>query len=210
MNTRTLRWLWTLLMMTSVSSISANCDPNAGLVDTDQCFPQPAPPRVNHLSPSLLLREIANGDAAGVFQQLSVTDEQFAWFERKVSSARPEWITVAVALYAQPILRPQREALEDMLAHALPRAPARILPLVGNPLSVESVCKAPSQLRSISANLHHVNQSELALRRLRTRRFEAAKAFCLGNLAHLKAELLAQQNDAQPSIAADAPQAARR
>jgi hypothetical protein len=207
MNSHTLRWLWTLLIVTHFSSTWANCDPTIGLVDADRCFPQPTGGLVDRPSPSLLLRDIANGDAARVTRLLEGTDERFAWFERSVSSGQPQWIAVAVALYEQPILPPLRQALEEMLALALPRAPARILPLVGNPLPVEALCKAPSNLRSVSARLHHIDQSERALRGLRTRRFEDAKAFCLGNLAHVKAELAAQQNVAQPPVAVDQPQA---
>jgi len=184
----------------------ANCDPERGLVDTDKCFPSPPADRtIERLDPRFLLAAIETGYLDYVVWQLR-SDEQFEWFESQVASGKPVWLDVAVALYRQPILPPLRDCLEDMIAHALPYAPARVLPLIGTEFSVESICTSPrsfvgeSRPLTPQQQLRHLERAELTLDAFPTRRFADAKLFCLVNLQHLKAELLRRQAEEQPVV----------
>jgi hypothetical protein len=93
-------------------------------------------------SPQALLGRIAKEGGHKVLEDLWEGDGDFGRVTAGIESGEPSWLKVAVAL------RPFSDAgaslsLDYAVARALPKAPDRVMALVGHGFAMEDICTSP-------------------------------------------------------------------
>jgi hypothetical protein len=159
--------------------------------------------------PQALLVDIEREGARPVLSRLWADHQLFEAITGRVALGSAAWLEVARRL------RPASDAaaslsLDFAVARALHRAPSRVLPMIGGDFRLRFICTSPYIEAPLSVDIAHLRAVERTLSNFRTTKYAAVKAQCLAEIQRLLSELMARAGAAQPSVAEDAPQAARR
>jgi len=128
-----------------------------------------------------LLRQIDTEGSRSVLNQLWDNGEAFDHVCDMIELADAKWLEVARRL------RPASDAgaslsLDYSVARALPRAPERVLALIGNGFAIQNICTSPFIEPEPGVAEEYQRRTAAALRRIRTANLSAIAIECLNRV----------------------------
>jgi hypothetical protein len=138
------------------------------------------PARDAVLIPEVVLREIDSQGPRTVLERLSENEALFAGIE----SGDPRWLEVARRLRGVSDASTSL-SLNYSVARALPKAPERVLTLIGRGFTVNDVCTSPFIEPEPRVAEEYAKRAEAALRHVTTSHLTKARDRCL-ELVHLR------------------------
>ncbi|MFN4352135.1 MAG: hypothetical protein ACK4F6_15135 [Hylemonella sp.] len=139
-------------------------------------------------NPEGLVAEVQRDGARAVVTRLWADEALFDAILVQIESGDAAWLEVARHL------RPgsdagSSESLNYAVALALPRAPSRVLPMIGKGFQLAFVCTAPHTDANLSVVMGHLRSVEKALKNFKTNKHAVVKAECLASVRSRMKEL---------------------
>jgi hypothetical protein len=136
---------------------------------------------IKRVDPNFLLAQIAEQGAASVLKRLWNDSEAFDKVCTAIETADPTWLRVAQRL------RPVSDAaaalsLDYSVARAIPKAPERVLALIGNGFNVGDVCTTPFIEPDPGVAERYRREAAAALRKVKKAKLAKVRDQCLAGV----------------------------